>query len=134
MISISGASVNGSDLSLYYSNGGDIYRSTYTGNFRPAVNQEGIAMSPGALYSAASMNQLMKAFDPSLDDRYYACSFGVPGPGQYSLIQCNRGIQNSYGWVGAFYGGDGRAITANWTDRDPRPRVVREMKAFSAPA
>ncbi len=134
MIGYAGASVNGSDLSLYYSNGGNVYRSTYTGDFRPAAGQEGIAMSPGALYSAASMNQLMKAFDPSFDDRYYTCGFGVPGPGQYALIQCNRGVQNSYGWVGAFYGGDGRAITANCTDGDACPRVVAAMNVFSAPA
>ena len=58
----------------------------------------------------------------------------VAGPGQYTLIQCNRSIQDSYGWIGAFYGGDGRPITANCTDGDACPRVVAAMNVFSAPA
>ena len=52
----------------------------------------------------------MKQFDSSFDDRYYGCNSAVAGPGQYALIQCNRSIQDSYGWIGAFYGGDGRPI------------------------
>ena len=58
----------------------------------------------------------------------------VAGPGQYALIQCNRSIQDSYGWIGAFYGGDGRPITANCTAGDACPRVVAAMNVLSAPA
>jgi hypothetical protein len=134
MISHVGVSVNGSDLSLYYGSGANIYRSTYTGNFRPVINQEGIATSPDVVYSATSMNQLMQEFDPSFDGSLYACSAGIPGPGQYALIQCNRSVQDSYGWIGAFYGGDGRPIAANCTAGDACPRVVAAMNVLSAPA
>ena len=58
----------------------------------------------------------------------------VAGPGQYTLIQCNRSTQDSYGWVGAFYGGDGRPVTANCTAGDACPRIVGAMNVFSAPA
>jgi hypothetical protein len=134
MIPYVGTSVNGSDLSLYYTKDGNIYRSTYTGGFRPAVNQDGIAISPGVLYSAVTMNQLMKQFDASFDDRYYVCSAGVPGPGQYAGIGCGRSTQDSYGWIGVFYGGDGRPISANCTAGDACPRVVAAMNVFTAPA
>jgi hypothetical protein len=126
--------VNGSDLSLYATSDGQTYRATYTGDFRPAVNNDPIPMSPFVLYSAASINQLMKEFDPSFDDRYYGCSTSVPGPGQYSLIQCNRSIQDSYGWIGAFYSGDGRPVETNCAAGDACPRVVAAMNVFSAPA
>jgi hypothetical protein len=76
----------------------------------------------------------MKQYDPSFDDRLYACGSAVAGPGQYTLIQCNRSIQDSYGWIGAFYGGDGRPITANCTAGDACPRVVAAMNVLSAPA
>ena len=135
LVPYAGAGVNGSDLSLYYNTNGHTYRTTYTGNFRPAVNNNAIPMSPGVLYSATPIAQLMKQFDPSFDDRYYKCSVPVAGPGQYALIQCNRSIQDSYGWVGAFYGGDGRPVTANCTAGDTEcPRVVAAMNVFSAPA
>ena len=127
------AGVNGSDLSLYYTTDGKTYRTTYTGNFRPVTNGA-IAMSPGVLYSATPINQLMKEFDASFDDRYYKCTTPVAGPGQYALIQCNRSIQDSYGWIGAFYGGDGRPITANCTAGEACPRVVAAMNVLSAPA
>ena len=129
-----GAGVNGSDLSLYYSTDGKTYRTTYTGNFRPVTTNDPIPMSPGVLYSATAIGQLMKQFDPSFDDRLYGCSSPVAGPGQYALIQCNRSIQDSYGWIGAFYGGDGRPITANCTAGDACPRVVAAMNVLSAPA
>ena len=58
----------------------------------------------------------------------------MAGPGQYALIQCNRSIQDSYGWIGAFYGGDGRPITANCTAGDACPRVVAAMNVLTAPA
>jgi hypothetical protein len=134
LIPYAGASVNGSDLSLYYSSNGSIFRTTYTGNFQPVVTNDPIPMSPGVLYSAVSINQLMKEFDPSFDDRLYGCGSAVAGPGQYTLIQCNRSIQDSYGWIGAFYGGDGRPIAANCKDGDACPRVVAAMNVFSAPA
>ena len=71
-------------------------------------------MSPGvSVQRDLRSNQLMKEFDPSFDDRLYTCGSAVAGPGQYTLIQCNRSIQDSYGWIGAFYGGDGRPIAAN---------------------
>ncbi len=134
LIPYPGASVNGSDLSMYYSSSAGIFRTTYTGNFQPVTSNDPISMSPGVLYSAISMNQLMKEFDPSFDDRLYTCGSAVAGPGQYTLIQCNRSIQDSYGWIGAFYGGDGRPIAANCHDGDACPRVVAAMNVFSAPA
>jgi hypothetical protein len=129
-----GVNVNGSDLSLYYGSGSNIYRTTYTGNFSSVVNNDIISMSPPVLYSATSIGQLMKAYDPSYDDSLYSCGATVAGPGQYTLVQCNRSIQDSYGWVGAFYGGDGRPITANCTAGDACPRVVAAMNVLSAPA
>jgi len=134
LIPYPGAGINGSDLSLYYWTEGKTYRSTYTGNFRPVTTNDAIAMSPGVLYSATPIGQLMKQFDPTFDDRLYGCSSPVAGPGQYALIQCNRSIQDSYGWIGAFYGGDGRPITANCTAGDACPRVVAAMNVLSAPA
>ena len=85
-----GVGVNGSDLSLYYGSGANIYQTTYTGNFRPVVTNDVIAMSPAVLYSATSIGQLMKEFDSKFDPSLYTCGAGIPGPGQYSLIQIGR--------------------------------------------
>src|SRR5260370_971421 len=91
-----GVTFNGSDLSLYDRAGSNVYRSTYTVNFRPVVTNEIISMSPPVLYSATSISQLMKAYDPSFDDSLYSCGATVAGPAQYTLLQCNRSIQGSY--------------------------------------
>lgn len=129
-----GTMVNGSDLSLYYTQDGNTYRTTYTGNFQPVTTNAFIPVSPGVLYNPIPINQLMKEFDPSFDGRYYGCSSPAAGPGQYALVQCGRSIQDSYGWVAAFYGGDGRPVTANCTAGDACPRIVAAMNVFSAPA
>jgi hypothetical protein len=135
LIPYAGVGINGSDLSLYYTADGIQYRRAYTGNFRPAVNNNAIPMSPAVQFSATPIAQQMKQFDPSFDDRYFSCVFPVAGPGQYSLIQCNRSIQDSYGWVGTFYGGDGRPVPPNCAAGDTEcPRVVAAMNVFSAPA
>ncbi|MEO8592418.1 MAG: hypothetical protein ABI759_03780 [Candidatus Solibacter sp.] len=129
-----GAMVNGSDLSFYYGADGNIYRSTYAGNFAPATGQQVIKSSPPVLYSAVSMGNLMKRFDPTFDDKIFNCSAGIAGPGQYSLVICGRSVQDSYGWIGAFYGGDGRPIATNCEDGDKCPRIVAAMNVFSVPA
>jgi len=134
LIPMAGAQISASDLSIYYSSNGSTYRGTYTGNFAPVPSNAAVSMSKAVLQSAISMNQLMKEFDPSFDDRYYQCGAAIAGPGEYALIQCNRSIQDSYGWIGAFYGGDGRAVTANCTAGDACPRVVAAMNVFNSPS
>ena len=134
MISHPGSTVNGTDLSFYYGANGSIYRSTYAGNFAPITGQQEIKSSAPQLYSAMSVAKLMKQYDPSFDDTLYNCGSAVAGPGQYALVGCGRSIQNSYGWVGALYGGDGRPITANCTDGDKCPRIVAAMNVFTSPS
>jgi len=65
MISHPGVMVNGSDLSFYYSDKGNIYRSTYAGSFAPATGQQEIKSSGPVLYSSVSVSKLMKQFDPN---------------------------------------------------------------------
>ena len=86
------------------------------------------------LYSTVSVGKLMKQYDPSFDDTLYNCGAPVAGPGQYALVVCGRGVQDSYGWVGALYGGDGRPITADCQDGEKCPRIVAAMNVFAAPA
>ncbi len=134
LIGHAGAMVNGSDLSYYYGSDGSIYRSTYAGNFTPVTGQQPIKSSPPVPYSTISVGKLMKQFDPAFDDTLYGCGSPVAGPGQYALVVCARGIQNSYGWLGVMYGGDGRPITANCQDGDKCPRIVAAMNVFTSPS
>jgi hypothetical protein len=134
-------SVNGTDLSLShptYNNDPNktiFEKSIYLGNFATVADGANAMVGPWMLYNAVSYNQLMKQFDPSFDTTLFGCSGDVPSAGGYALIQCNRSIQDSYGWLGILYGGDGRALTANCSTNDPGcPRVVAAMNVFSAPA
>jgi hypothetical protein len=134
MISHPGTSVNGSDLSFYYTSNDDTYRSTYAGNFAPVTGQQEIKSTPPQPYSTIAVGKMMKQFDSAFDDTLYNCGSPVPGPGQYALVVCARSVQDSYGWVGALYGGDGRPITANCQDGDKCPRIVAAMNVFSSPS
>jgi len=119
------------NLNIYsVDNSGNVYRNTYIGNFVP---QSSVPLAPPVLYSGVSTGNLMHAYDASFDPTLYSCFGNVPAAGNYALIQCNRGIQNSYGWLGILYGGDGRVIAPGCTAGDACPRIVAAMNVTAAP-
>ena len=120
------------DLNVYaWGPDGSVYKRAYAGNFVPHGDAP---FSADVLYSSVPAGTLLKAFDASFDDKVFGCGGGVASAGSYSLIGCGRGGQDSYGWLGILYGGDGRPIAPNCTAGDACPRVVAAMNVFSAPA
>src|SRR4030095_9276758 len=60
------------------------------------------------------------------------CSQPVASANQYVLFTCLSRGQDSPGWLGVLYGGDGRPIQPGCNAGDACPRVVAAMHAFAA--
>lgn len=114
-------------------NSGNTIWENYTGNFvsMPAGD---IAVDGWHTYSSVPMNQMMQAFDPTFDTAKFGCQQPWAGAGQYVMFYCGSGQQDTEGWVGILYGGDGRAIAPGCTDGDACPRVVAAVDIFTQPA
>jgi hypothetical protein len=82
-----------------------LLKLTYAGDFQNAATNAAayfttVNMTPGATH----LNQLVHAFDSSFDVTKFGC--GIDVHGQYALLRCSRGIQNSYGWLAIMAMGD----------------------------
>src|SRR5262249_17517939 len=118
------------DLFAYGDDGhGNTVRVTYLGNFQPSNSAP---IDNGEIYSTVPISQMMHDFDPAFDPSVYGCGLAWAGAGQYSLFVCNSGGQDSPGWLGVLYGGDGRTIRPGCTSGAACPRVVAAMNVFNA--
>src|SRR5439155_3539788 len=64
----------------------------------------------------------------------FQCGQPWAAAGSYTLFQCTSGGQDSPGWLGVLYGGDGRAIQPNCTAGAACPRIVAAADIFNIPA
>jgi hypothetical protein len=118
------------DLFVYGDTGfGAIDRATYVGGFQPA---DDIPLDSWVTYSNYPPEQMMHDFDPTFDPTAYGCGRAWAGPGQYVLFECGSAGQDSPGWLGVLYGGDGRPIQQGCTAGADCPRVVAAMNVFTA--
>ena len=107
-----------SDLTVFGDDGnGNTVRATYTGNFKESSVAE---LSNFVVYSTVTASQLMRQFDPTFDPNGYACSQPVASANQYVLFTCLSRGQDSPGWLGVLYGGDGRPINPGCNAGDAR--------------
>ena len=119
-----------SDLFVYGDDGhGNTARATYVGNFQASNSA---ALSNWTTYSSIPLGTMMRDFDPKFDPSVYGCSKAWAGAGQYTLFVCLKSGQDSPGWLGVLYGGDGRSITPGCTAGDACPRIVAAMDVFNA--
>ena len=118
------------DMNMASSDGANTYRSEYNGDF---TAQATASFAPPVLYSSVPTGTLMHDYDSSFDPTMFNCSGAVAPAGGYVLINCLRGVQDSYGWLGVLYGGDGRVIAPGCTGGDACPRIVAAMNVTAAP-
>jgi hypothetical protein len=119
-----------SDLTVFGSDGqGNTIRATYVGNFLPASTA---ALDYWMVYSTVATSKLMHDFDSSFDPAVYGCGQPAVAAGEYALFTCTSGGQDSPGWLGVIYGGDGRPIQPGCLAGDACPRIVAAMNVFAA--
>jgi hypothetical protein len=119
-----------SDLTVFGSDAqGNTVRATYVGNFQPASSA---ALDYWTVYSAVPTSQLMHDFDSSFDPAVYGCGQPAVPAGEYALFTCTSGGQDSPGWLGVIYGGDGRPIQPGCLAGAACPRIVAAMNVFAA--
>ena len=104
-------------------------RATYVGNFQQA---DVAALDYWSVYSTIPMGQLMHDFDPSFDLTTFGCDQPAAAAGEYSLVKCLSAGQDSPGWLGVLYGGDGRPFQPGCAAGNACPRVVAAMNVFTA--
>jgi chitodextrinase len=119
------------DLYAYGDDGhGNTVRVTYVGNFQ--ASNSAAPIDNWLTYSTVPISQMMHDFDSTFDTSVYGCGTAWAGAGQYKLFVCGSGGQDSPGWLGVLYGGDGRPIQPGCTAGDACPRIVAAMNVFQA--
>lgn len=87
---------------------GPMFKYQYIGDWQ---EHHDATLDGGTLYSNISLSDQLVAFDGTFDPTLFTC-LAPPraNSGQYEQVSCPRGIaQDGYGWIGIYYGGDGRA-------------------------
>src|ERR1035438_5062380 len=72
-----------------------VTRATYVGSYSEVPTNTSASFTWETFYQGSPAD-LVRAFDPTLPAGL-GCSFGVGG--QYALFVCQRGYQDSYGWI-----------------------------------
>jgi Divergent InlB B-repeat domain len=119
-----------SDFSVFGTDSlGNTSRATYVGNFQESYVA---ALDNWMVYSSVPIGQMMHDFDSTFDSSVYSCPQPSAPAGKYVLFTCTSGGQDSPGWLGVLYGGDGRPIQPGCNAGDACPRIVAAMNVFAA--
>lgn len=125
------------DDDLYvYSTAGNGFRYPYTNTtFTPVTSGGYGTLGSPVTYNAQTTESLMHAFDSTFDVTHFSCPAVYGAAGVYVPFACRvagANDQNSYGWMGTFYTGDGRAVPpAGTCGGDPLcPRVVAAWNTY----
>src|SRR5215471_5554226 len=123
--------VSGQKTFFWMDDQGNIYKQAYAGDFKEVQAGQNATLTE-AVYYSGYQGGLVKAFDPTFDDALFGCSGAGADAGRYAMMTCARRGQDSYGWVAALYGGDGRPIAPNCPDGNACPRIVAAMNVMNA--
>jgi hypothetical protein len=114
------------------STAGVTYLFHYQGNF---TAQSDADLTSPVVYNSTSVGTLMHNFDSTFDTSLFGCTGITGGVGVYKAVECKRGIQNSFGWEGIFYSGDGRLpVPSSCSVGDSGcPRIIAADYTFIKP-
>jgi hypothetical protein len=105
-----------------------VTRATYAGSYSEVPTNTNASFTWETFYQG-SPSDLVRAFDPTLPAAF-GCSFGVGG--QYMLLVCLRGYQDSYGWIAVMDMGN-RMPIATCGGGPSCPRVIAAANVTENP-
>jgi hypothetical protein len=127
--------ISAPDAKFYVSSGRKMLAYTYAGNYMAASSGTAAKFSSTVVINT-SLNAAMSAFDGTFPSANFPCSAGAP-TGDYSLLKCSRGVQDTYAWLGVLRVSTGAIIAAMRLDDNIQCRWCALHQAslmYDAPA
>jgi hypothetical protein len=127
--------ISAPDAKFYVSSGSKMLAYTYAGNYLAASSGTAARFSSTVVINT-SLNAAMSAFDGTFPSANFGCSAGAP-TGDYSLVKCSRGVQDTYAWLGILRVSTGAIIAAMRLDDNIQCRWCALHQAslmYDAPA
>ena len=123
---------------VVYNNSGHpvLLKATYSGDFSNRVAAPGSNVVAPYIYvnltpEPHTLSALVADFDPGFDPTKFSCN--LQSEGQYGLITCLRGNQDSYGWLAAMDMGNRQPVGSCGSDPNLCPHIVAAVNMMTNP-